>query len=267
MKIEAGHVAVITGGASGIGFGLAKALGARGVKVMISDIRQDALDQAVKDLRKSGFEAAGTVTDVADPEAVQRLADAVIDGFGAVNLVFNNAGVAIPQKPMWEQGLDTWNRLIDIKFKGVVHGVRSFVPLLIAQGSGHVINTASSGGLMPLPTMTPYNGTMHAVVGMTESLNIELKGLSSNLGATVLCPGLVATGLAENSATLGFTVASEAPQAGASFGDVLTVDQVADATLAAVEADRVHVIPGAGIYDMVRQRALSVIEDLEASNS
>jgi short-subunit dehydrogenase len=108
---------------------------------------------------------------------------------------------------------------------------------------------------------------MHAVVGMTESLNIELKGLSSNLGATVLCPGLVATGLAENSATLGFTVASEAPQAGASFGDVLTVDQVADATLAAVETDRVHVIPGAGIYDMVRQRALSVIEDLEASNS
>jgi NAD(P)-dependent dehydrogenase (short-subunit alcohol dehydrogenase family) len=267
MKIESGQVAVITGGASGIGFGLAAALGSRGVKVMISDVREDALRQAVGDLRQAGYEVDGTRTDVSDPNAVQALAQAVLDRFDRVDLVFNNAGVAIPQKAMWEQDLDTWNRLIAIKFMGVVYGVRAFAPLLAAQGTGHIVNTASSGGVMPLPTMTPYNGTMHAVVGMTESLNLELKAVSPGLGATVLCPGLVATGLAENSATLGFAVAAESSGAETTFGDVLSVEQVAEATLAAIEADRVHVIPGKGIYEMVRQRALSVLEDLEVSNS
>jgi short-subunit dehydrogenase len=136
--------------------------------------------------------------------------------------------------------------------------MRSFAPLLASQGAGHIVNTASSGGIMPLPTMTPYNGTMHAVVGMTESLNLELKAVSPGLGATVLCSGLVAAELAENSPTLGFAVAAESPGAETTFDEVLSVEQVAEATLAAIEADRVHVIPGKGIYEMVRRRSVGV---------
>jgi len=271
MRIESGQVAVITGGASGIGYGLAAALGRRGLRLVIADIRDDSIAAAAAALRSEGFDVTPVHTDVSNAESVQQLADTTMRAYGQVDIVCNNAGIIGPQQPMWEQDLGTWQRMIGVKFMGVIHGVRSFAPLLIKQGHGHILNTASLGGLSPLPNLTPYNGTMHAVVGMTETLNLELKQISADLGATVLCPGLVATPIGANSAALGAvtystSAADDQPktmeEAAARYGGILTPDQVAQATLDGIEAGRVHVIIGTDIQTPVRARVESVLNDL-----
>ncbi|RBM21874.1 short-chain dehydrogenase [Prauserella sp. PE36] len=266
MRIERNAVAVITGGASGIGLGLAEAMAARGVRLVLSDIRDDALAPAADGLRAAGAEVVTVTADVCDPAAVDRLARVTLESYGRVDLVCNNAGLVSPGAPLWEQELRTWERMIAVKLLGVVHGVRAFAPLLVKQGTGHILNTASSGGLAPLPGRTPYTTTMHAVVGLTETLDAELKQAAEGLGATVLCPGLVDTPLGRNSAALG---AIELPP-GASMrsvaaraGGILTPREVAESAIAAVEAGRVHVAPGHGVLDRARARVDALLSDLE----
>ncbi|WP_327100729.1 SDR family NAD(P)-dependent oxidoreductase [Nocardia vinacea] len=265
MLIREGQVAVITGGASGIGYGLAEALAARGVRLVISDIREDGLIAAAASLR--GAEVTAVVADVSDEASVRALAERTTAAYGRVDLVCNNAGVVCPAAPLWDQDARTWQRMIGVKILGVVHGVKAFAPLLIEQGTGHFLNTASSGGLAPLPGRTPYTGTMHAVVGLTETLDLELKQVAPALGATVLCPGLVDTPLGQNSAALG---AIELP-AGASpsmrslaaaRGGILSPREVAESALAAIEAGRVHVAPGDGVATRARARVDTLLADI-----
>jgi NAD(P)-dependent dehydrogenase (short-subunit alcohol dehydrogenase family) len=268
MQIEAGQVAVITGGASGIGYGLAEALVDRGVAVVLSDVRADALQQATEQLQARGARAVAVVTDVTSPDSVDELAARTLAAFGKVDLVCNNAGVVSPAAPMWEQHLDTWHRMINIKLLGVVHGVRSFVPHLLSQGRGHILNTASSGGLAPLSDRTPYSGTMHAVVGMTETLDIELRSTGRGVGATVLCPGLVDTPLGQNSATLGAIAPRPHMDSGAmkklaaSQGGIITAREAAEAALAAIEADRVYAAPGRQVFERAEARTQSLLADI-----
>jgi NAD(P)-dependent dehydrogenase (short-subunit alcohol dehydrogenase family) len=262
MKISAGQVAVVTGGTSGIGFGLAQALVRRGVHVAVADVREDAIPAAVDALSGHDVDVLGMRTDVAVESDVQALAAFVVERFGRVDLVCNNAGVVCTQAPMWEQSVQTWRWLIDVKLMGVVNGVRAFAPLLINAGSGHFLNTASAGGLMVLPTMTPYNATMHAVVGLTETLNFELRSLSKDLGATVLCPGLVATALGTNSTVLAPAGAPTTP--GDPGGDMaMTPATVAEAALDAVDAGRVHAVVGPGSSQVVRRRIDALLADVE----
>ena len=146
---------------------------------------------------------------------------------------------------------------------GVVNGVRTFAPLLIAQGSGHFLNTASAGGLMALPTLAPYAATMHAIVGLTETLNAELHSVSTLLGATVLCPGMVDTPLGANSARLVPPDAAATPDdAGGMPPGAISPAVVAQAAIEAVEADRVHAVVGPGIDAVVRQRVDGLLADL-----
>ncbi|WP_067887942.1 SDR family NAD(P)-dependent oxidoreductase [Nocardia vaccinii] len=271
MQIRSGQVAVITGGASGIGYGLAEALAAREVRLILSDIRQDGLTEAAAALRGAGAEVTAVVADVSDEPSVQALARATMTAYGRVDLVCNNAGVVCPATPMWEQDARTWQRMIGIKMLGVIHGVKAFAPLLIARGAGHILNTASSGGLTPLPDRTPYTGTMHAVVGLTETLDLELKQASPNLGATVLCPGLVDTPLGRNSATLGAITPppADAPAPSmrtlaAARGGILSPREVAEAALTAVEQGRVHAAPGAGVAERAQARVDALLADLAA---
>ncbi|WP_189321495.1 SDR family NAD(P)-dependent oxidoreductase [Streptomyces flaveus] len=268
MRIDKGQVAVITGGASGIGYGLAEALAARGVRLVVADIREDGLAEAQESLRAAGAEVTAAATDVSDAASVRRLADHAVAAYGRVDLVCNNAGVVCPAAPMWEQDDRTWERMIGVKLRGVVHGVRAFAPLLIAQGTGHFLNTASAGGLAPLPGRTPYAGTMHAVVGLTETLDAELKQVSQALGATVLCPGLVDTPLGENSAALGAIRlppgADSMRSAAAGRDGILTRREVAEAALAAVAAGRVHTAPGAGVARRARTRVEGLLADIAA---
>jgi NAD(P)-dependent dehydrogenase (short-subunit alcohol dehydrogenase family) len=262
VKITAGQVAVVTGGTSGIGFALADSLAARGVHVVIADVRDEAIPPAVEALSSHGVEVLGVRTDVGVEAEVQSLAAAVADKFGRVDLVCNNAGVVCELAPMWEQSIETWRWLVDVKLMGVVHGVRAFAPMFIARGSGHFLNTASAGGLMALPTMTPYNATMHAVVGLTETLDAELRSASTDLGATVLCPGLVNTALGAHSAALAPPGVATLPgDAGAiTGGDEPSV--IAEAALAAVTAGRVHAVIGVGATPAARGRVDALLADL-----
>lgn len=236
--------------------------------VVLSDVRAEAVTTAAGALGVGRARVVPVVTDVTDPHSVDRLAERTLAEFGRVDLVCNNAGVVCPDAPLWEQTLDTWRRMLDLKVLGVVHGVRAFAPHLIRQGHGHFLTTASSGGLAPLPGRTPYTGTMHAVVGLTETLEAELRTASPDVGATVLCPGLVDTPIGPNSAAL---EAIELPpgmgpaamrKLAAAHGGILSLRQVAESALEAVEADRVHVAPGGGVYERAEARVTALLADI-----
>jgi NAD(P)-dependent dehydrogenase (short-subunit alcohol dehydrogenase family) len=192
MQDLAGKVAVITGAASGIGLAVSRRLGADGMRVMMADVEQPALAAAARDLAAEGIEVASTVTDVSDADSVDALARATLARFGAFHVVCNNAGVS-RGGPAWDVPLPMWKWIVDVNLFGIVHGIRSFVPQLIAQGEGHVINTASMGGLIAGPWMSPYHATKYAAIGVSESLSHELTALGSPVGVSVLCPGSVRT--------------------------------------------------------------------------
>jgi NAD(P)-dependent dehydrogenase (short-subunit alcohol dehydrogenase family) len=197
MRKLTGKVAVITGAASGIGLALSRRLGAEGMRVMLADVDEPELADAVRGLTADGIDAAGTVTDVSDPDAVDALARATLDRFGGVHLVCNNAGVT-RGGPSWEVPLSTWNWVMGVNLFGVVHGIRSFVPHLIAQGEGHIVNTASAAGLVASKCSGPYAPSKHAVVAVSESLYYDLADIGSPVGVSVLCPGPVRTRIHES---------------------------------------------------------------------
>ncbi len=187
-----GKIAVITGGASGIGRATARALASQGATLMLADIERTALDDAVDEIRSLGATAAGHVTDVSDAMQVEALAEQTVTEFGAVHVIMNNAGVAAGGTS-WEIDLPTWEWVIGVDMWGVIHGIRSFVPRIIASGGGHVINTASMAGVSSMPFMGPYNVSKHAVVTLSETMFHELAMLHPEVGVTVVCPGWVKT--------------------------------------------------------------------------
>jgi NAD(P)-dependent dehydrogenase (short-subunit alcohol dehydrogenase family) len=185
-----GKVAVVTGGASGIGKGIAAQLRAEGMQVVIADVEEGALASAAEELGVSGVR-----TDVGDPASVQALADATIERFGAVHVVCNNAGVG-PFAPIASLTLDDWRWIVGVNLWGVIHGVTTFLPLLERnEDGGHIINTASMAGLAPVPRIGAYCVTKYGVVGLTETLALELEQAGSAVGVTVLCPGPVRTNI------------------------------------------------------------------------
>ena len=194
MQDLEGRVAVVTGGASGIGRGMAEAFLAAGMKVVVADVEAAALDTAVPELKKQG-EVAGVVCDVSKPESVEALAQESLDHFGAVHVLCNNAGVAgSAGLPMWELPLDEWEWVLGVNLMGIVHGIRSFVPIMISQGQGgHVVNTSSMAGLMPSGGV--YGVSKHAAVAISESLFGQLATVSPRIGVSVLCPGWVNTNI------------------------------------------------------------------------
>jgi len=189
------RVAVVTGAASGIGLGMARAFAGEGMKVVLADVDVEGLEAARKLLTDQGAEAISVPTDVTDPLALEALRDATLAAFGAAHLVCNNAGVGVGG-PIWQVPLEAWKWVFDVNFWGVVHGMRSFVPLLLEQGEGHVVNTASAAGLTASPFLGPYAATKHAVVSISETLAIELGG--SPVGVSVLCPLWVRTRIHES---------------------------------------------------------------------
>ena len=196
MDELAGKVAVVTGAASGIGLAIARQLGNDGMRVMLADVEEPALAAAADSLADEGIESAATVVDVSDADSVQSLATATLDRFGSVHVVCNNAGVT-GGGLSWELPMSTWNWVMGVNFFGVVHGIRAFLPHLIAQGEGHIVNTASILGLLALPLGSAYAASKHAVVAVSESLQGELASIGSRVGVSVLCPGFVRTRLAD----------------------------------------------------------------------
>ena len=192
MRDFAGRVAVVTGGASGIGRAIAERLAREGMRLVLGDVEQSALDGTVAALRAGGAEAIGVVTDVTRFESVQALEQAAVAKFGRVHVLCNNAGVGAHEDvPIWDLPLSDWRWTLDVNLWGVIHGVKAFVPGMLAHGeNGHVVNTSSgNGGLIVIPTTPIYATSKAAVSTLTEALHYQLAGLGAKIRASVLYPG------------------------------------------------------------------------------
>lgn len=193
MKLVEGQVAVITGGASGIGLSMAKSFLQRGMKVVIADIEHEALDKAMMELSPRGAEVIGVRTDVSDPHSVDALAEATLDAFGAVHLLCNNAGVDTGGQ-FATVTVEAWRWVIGVNLLGTIYGCRTFLPLLEEQNRAHIVNTGSvssySGSAI---AMSPYIASKFGVAGVTENLATELKARQSPVGVSLLVPGPVRT--------------------------------------------------------------------------
>jgi NAD(P)-dependent dehydrogenase (short-subunit alcohol dehydrogenase family) len=197
-----GRVAVVTGGAGGIGRAMVERFGHEGMKVVAADYDAAALDETVAKLSADGLDVTGVRTDVRQWASVEELRDRTLETYGAVHLVCNNAGIgAGAEGPMWEHELNDWRWAVEVNLWGVIHGINAFVPVMVEQDEGHVVNTSSgNGGVAPLPTTPQYAVTKAGVVTLTECLYGQLQAAGSQVGASVLFPGphMLRTGLFES---------------------------------------------------------------------
>ena len=198
MKNLKDKVAVITGGASGLGFAMAQRFAQEGVKIVLADIEDGPLQTAVGKVEKAGVDTLGIKCDVSVGEDVENVAHQTIKHFGSINIVCNNAGVA-PSGLIWEHSTKDWEWAMGPNVWGVIHGIRVFTPILLSQKEeGHIVNTASVAGLMSFNGMGLYCTTKHAVVTMTECLHHDLTNVSEHVRCSVLCPAYVPTGIANS---------------------------------------------------------------------
>ncbi|TFV98678.1 SDR family oxidoreductase [Oxalobacteraceae bacterium OM1] len=257
MKNFQDKVAVITGGASGFGreFGM---IGARlGMKLVLADVQQDALDKTKAELEGMGAQVLAMKCDVRKAEEVQALADATMQRFGAVHLVFNNAGVGSGGL-VWENSIADWEWVLGVNLWGVIHGVRTFTPLMLECAKkdpgyeGHIVNTASMAGLLNAPNMGIYNVSKHAVVSLSETLYQDLKLIEAPIGASVLCPYFVPTGISnsgrnrpdelkDDQAPTASQQAAQAVSDKAVSSGKVSAAQVADYTFDAIKNDRFYI--------------------------
>jgi NAD(P)-dependent dehydrogenase (short-subunit alcohol dehydrogenase family) len=199
MKTLKGKVAVVTGAASGIGRAMAERFAREGMKVVLADVEDKPLGEAREAITRMGADAIAVRTDVSKLDQVEELARRTIDAFGAAHVVCNNAGVGTGGR-MWEVPHADWEWILGVNLMGVVHGVRAFVPRMIAQGEGHVVNTASIAGLTSAPGMAPYCATKHAVVAMSECLHHDVTlATGGKVKVSVLCPFWVKTRISDSS--------------------------------------------------------------------
>jgi NAD(P)-dependent dehydrogenase (short-subunit alcohol dehydrogenase family) len=262
-----GGVAVVTGAGSGIGRELVLACAGRGMKVVLADI--DEAGMAGTLARIPDAPALQLRCDVSVAQAVEDLADATYRRFGACHLLFNNAGVAVTG-PAWTATLHDWSWALGINLMGVVHGIRTFVPRMLAQASpGHVVNTASAAGLVSLPGSAVYCVSKHGVVTLSECLLHDLKSAGADVGVSVLCPAFVATGIADSARHRPKDLADGNPQSApydeamrrAVAAGKLTAADVARLTLEAVDANRFYVLPHRKIKEAIATRMTDILEE------
>jgi NAD(P)-dependent dehydrogenase (short-subunit alcohol dehydrogenase family) len=260
-----GKTAVVTGAASGIGRALVIRCTASGMRVVASDVEAEALDETVG---LAGGETVGVPCDVSDPGSVDALADRAYERFGAVHLLCNNAGV-FQAGLLWERTLEDWRWVLGVNVWGIIHGIRSFVPRMIAQGGeGHVVNTSSLAGLVSNAFSGPYNVSKFAALGLSESLAHDLAATGASIGASVLVPGSVNTRIAESARNRPRSLAAGVGAEDAAFVDKALSDmtstgadpaQVADLVLDAVRSGQ-FVIPTSPGYDgQIEHRAQELL--------
>ncbi|GJG98283.1 SDR family oxidoreductase [Cupriavidus pauculus] len=276
MKQFEGRVAVITGGASGFGKEFARIGAQLGMKLVLADVQEDALDATVAELKSQGTQVIGLRTDVSKAEQVQALADAAMTTFGEVNLVFNNAGVGAGGF-VWENTEKDWEWVLGVNLYGVIHGVRIFTPLMLAAAAkdpsfqGHIINTASMAGLLNPPAMGVYNVSKHAVVSLTETLHHDLGLVTEQVRCSVLCPYFVPTGISQSHRNRPSGLTNDAPPTrsqmvsqalsdkAVSSGKVTAAD-VAQLTFDAIRDESFYIYSHPQALAAVRQRMEHIVD-------
>ena len=241
--IVQGNVAVITGGASGIGLAVAEAMIAEGMSVVLADIDAPKLRDVEARLSEDGASVATMVCNTTAEPEVNVLIEYAVEQFGGVHVMFNNAGIG-GVGDAWAGSMDIWRRVVDVNLFGVVHGIRAVLPVMQQQGVGHIVNTASMAGLGVTPGIAPYFATKHAVVGLSESLFLEQLATGSPVSTSVLCPGFVKTDLMNKEPeTLDAPLAqamNEFLRTGVETG--IPASKVADQVVAAIKADRFWIL-------------------------
>jgi NAD(P)-dependent dehydrogenase (short-subunit alcohol dehydrogenase family) len=265
-----GKAAAVTGAASGLGRAMALAFAAEGMHLALADVDDAGLTQTGKLVAAFGVKGFSMRVDVSKAGDVQQFAARAAGELNGVHVVCNNAGVAV-SGPVWETSEAEWQWILGVNLLGVVHGVRAFVPRLIAQGEGHIVNTASVAGLISPPGMGAYCVSKHAVVTLSEALHHDLRERGANVGVSVLCPAYVPTGIADSerikppdlslSGKSKERLAKEAALKKAVASGKLSADDVARAVVAAVKENRFYVLTHPGIKGAVRARMEDVLEE------
>jgi NADP-dependent 3-hydroxy acid dehydrogenase YdfG len=263
MRALAGKVAVVTGAASGIGRATALRLGRAGMSIVAADREAGPLEALGRELRGQSAPYALVPADVSDLMAVEGIRAAALAAFGAVHVVHNNAGVALPAMPAWEVPVELWKWLLDVNLMGVVHGVRTFVPGLISQGEGHVVITASVGGITAGGQLGPYCATKHAVVALGETLAADLAAIGSAVGVSVVFPGLVPTNLHATSdrhrPATGHPVA-ETPYDGRVRSSSVPAEKVAEAIHDGIIENKLFVMTHPDVRGTVAERFAAILD-------
>jgi NAD(P)-dependent dehydrogenase (short-subunit alcohol dehydrogenase family) len=281
VKTLQDKVAVVSGGAGGIGRAMGEAFARQGMQVMLADVQAEPLERTVAECQAAGLSILGHVTDVTNWDSVQALRDATLSAYGRVHVVCNNAGIgAGAEGKMWEHELNDWKWAIGVNVMGVVHGINAFVPVMLEQGEdGHVVNTSSgNGGVSPLPSTPQYAATKAAVVTITECLYGQLQDVGAPIGASVLFPGphMLRTGLFESWRSRTDEFAKERPRqtpyttvemleeqmkAAGITPQYTAVEEVADQVVEGILADRFWIHPRTERGDaQMRARTESMLE-------
>jgi NAD(P)-dependent dehydrogenase (short-subunit alcohol dehydrogenase family) len=265
-----GKVAVVTGGGSGMGRAFATRFAEEGMKVVLGDIQQDALDATLEDLTAKGHDVRGIRIDVSRPEDIQRLADTALDAFGKVHVVCNNAGVeGYMDGPIWEATDKDWQWTTGVNFWSVVYGVRTFVPIMLAQDEeGHVVNTASMTAVVRAGNM--YGITKHAVLALSEIMYAQLQ--ETKVGVSALCPGIIATRIFEGSRNRPPELRNKSEPSGAAQGDEhrrmmherlqqgMQPSEVADILVRAIREGRFYVLTDHEWDERIKARMQDILE-------
>lgn len=260
-------IAVVTGASSGIGRALALESARQGMRVVIADVDEAGLDETARLLEELGCPALCVPTDVTRPESVDALADAAYDRFGAVHLLCNNAGVIVGGSS-WEIPIEDYQWVLGVNTFGVVHGVKSFVPRMLAQDcEGHIVNTASMAAVTSLPFTAAYHMSKHAVLALSECLYHELTLTQSKLRVSVLCPELINTGIDRSERSRPAHLAHHDPDAGPSASAALVMqalregmqrgldpEVMADRVFAAVRDERFYILSEESWRDICNTR-------------
>jgi len=271
MKDLQGKTAVITGGASGIGLALARRLTGESVNLVIVDVEAAALDAAARELRDAGAEVLAIRADVAKGAEMERVASETFARFGAVQLLFNNAGVGGGTGPTWKLTEADWEWTLDVNLRGVIHGIRLFVSRMVDSGEeGHVVNTASMAGLTSTPWLAPYTATKHAVVALSEVLAKDLQLAGAKVGVSVLCPGFVKTNIhlsernrpAERDAR---PAMSSDKNLGGVFKALVEsgkpVEEIVDHVMSAIREDRFYILTHPEMKPAIEYRFRDILEE------